>query len=48
MKSYDLSNLILMPQDRRYSTCLTRWIKEDGKKIVISLVDFQFYMHGSN
>jgi apolipoprotein D and lipocalin family protein len=32
MKGYDLSNLILMPQDRRYSTCLTRWIKEDSKK----------------
>ena len=32
MKGYDLSNLILMPQDRRYSTCLTRWIKEDNEQ----------------
>ena len=32
MKGYDLSNLILMPQDRRYSTCLTRWIKEDSEQ----------------
>ena len=32
MKGYDLSNLILMPQDRRYSTCLTRWIKEDREQ----------------
>jgi apolipoprotein D and lipocalin family protein len=32
MKGYDLSNLILMPQDRRYSTCLTQWIKEGSKK----------------
>ena len=32
MKGYDLSNLILMPQDRRYSACLTRWIKEDSEK----------------
>ena len=32
MKGYDLSNLILMPQDQRYSTCLTRWIKEDSEQ----------------
>jgi apolipoprotein D and lipocalin family protein len=32
MKGYDLSNLLLMPQDRRYSKCLTRWLKEDSKK----------------
>jgi apolipoprotein D and lipocalin family protein len=32
MKGYDLSDLILMPQDRRHSTCLTRWIKEDSEQ----------------
>ena len=32
MKGYDLSNLILMPQDQSYSTCLTRWIKEDSEQ----------------
>jgi len=32
MKGYDLSNLILMPQNQRYSTCLTRWIKEDSEQ----------------
>ena len=32
MKGYDLSNLILMPQDQLYSTCLTRWIKEDSEQ----------------
>ena len=32
MKGYDLSNLILMPQDQRYSTCLTGWIKEDSEQ----------------
>ena len=32
LKGYDLSNLILMPQDQRYSKCLTRWIKEDSEQ----------------
>ena len=32
LKGYDLSNLILMPQDQRYSKCLTRWIKEDREQ----------------
>ena len=31
-KGYDLSNLILTPQDRVYSKCLTRWITQDMKK----------------
>ena len=32
LKGYDLSNLIIMPQDERYSKCLTRWIKEDSEQ----------------
>ena len=30
MKGYDLSNLILMPQEPLSSKCLTRWIKDDS------------------
>ena len=32
MKGYDLSNLILMPQDPVLSKCLTRWIQEDNEQ----------------
>ena len=31
-KGYDLSNLILTPQDPLYSECLTQWIEERDKK----------------
>ena len=31
-KGYDLSNLILTPQDPFYSECLTQWIEEGDKK----------------
>ena len=32
LKGYDLSNLILMPQDQLYSKCLTQLIKEDSEQ----------------
>ena len=32
MKGYDLSNLILMPQEPLSSKCLTRWIKDDSEQ----------------
>ena len=31
-KGYDLSNLILTPQDPLYSECLTQWIEEGDEK----------------
>ena len=31
-KGYDLSNLILTPQDPLHSKCLTRWIEKNIKK----------------
>jgi apolipoprotein D and lipocalin family protein len=31
-KGYDLSNIILTPQDPLYSKCLTQWIEEGDKK----------------
>ena len=32
MKGYDLSNLILTPQDQIYSKCLSQWIPQDIEK----------------
>jgi apolipoprotein D and lipocalin family protein len=34
MKGYDLSNLILMPQEQLSSKCLTRLIKENSDQYI--------------